>query len=54
MDPCICDRRAPICTCGKKPIGRIITRKPITPSEAELEDNPRARSAKLRVIEKLK
>ena len=53
VDPCICDRKAPICTCGLKPIGKIITRKPITPSETELEGNPRARSAKLRVIEKL-
>ena len=53
MDPCICDKKAPICTCGRKPIGKIITKKPITPSAEELGENPRARSAKLRVIEKL-
>ena len=53
VDPCICDKKAPICTCGKQPIGKIITKKPITPSAEELGDNPRARSAKLRVIEKL-
>lgn len=53
VDPCICDKKAPICTCGRKPVGKIITKKPITPSDEELGDNPRARSAKLRVIEKL-
>lgn len=53
QDPCICDKKAPICTCGRKPIGELVFKKPITPSDAELEENPRARSAKLRVIEKL-
>ncbi|MDO5110727.1 MAG: 16S rRNA (cytosine(1402)-N(4))-methyltransferase RsmH [Clostridia bacterium] len=52
-DPCICDRKAPICTCGRKPTAKILTRKPISPGEAELEDNSRAHSAKLRVMEKL-
>ncbi len=50
---CICPPDFPICTCNKTPIIKVITRKPITPSETELEDNPRARSAKLRIAEKL-
>lgn len=50
---CICDPRAPICTCDKKRTGKIITRKPIVPSKIELKDNPRSRSAKLRVLEKV-
>lgn len=50
---CTCPPSFPICTCGNQPIVKIITRKPILPSEAELTDNPRARSAKLRVAEKL-
>ncbi|WP_126425994.1 16S rRNA (cytosine(1402)-N(4))-methyltransferase RsmH [Brevibacillus marinus] len=50
---CICPPSFPQCTCGRQPALRIVTRKPITPSEAELSKNPRARSAKLRVAEKL-
>lgn len=46
---CICDPRAPICTCDKKSEIKILTRKPITPSKEELEENSRSRSAKLRV-----
>lgn len=52
-DPCTCPRNIPMCICGKTPQVRVITRKPILPSEEELEFNPRARSAKLRIIEKL-
>ncbi|MEF9958522.1 MAG: 16S rRNA (cytosine(1402)-N(4))-methyltransferase RsmH [Niameybacter sp.] len=52
-DPCTCPKSIPMCVCGKKPQVRVITRKPILPSEEELEFNPRARSAKLRIIEKL-
>ncbi len=52
-DPCICDKHLPICVCGRTPQVKVITRKPILPSEEELEYNPRARSAKLRIIEKL-
>lgn len=52
-NPCTCPRDFPVCMCGRKPSGRIITRKPILPSEEEIEENPRARSAKLRIIEKL-
>ncbi|MGL4798161.1 MAG: 16S rRNA (cytosine(1402)-N(4))-methyltransferase RsmH [Cellulosilyticaceae bacterium] len=53
VDPCICDRHMPMCVCGRKPTVKIITRKPILPSDEELEFNPRARSAKLRIVEKI-
>lgn len=49
-DPCTCPPSAPICTCGRKPMAEILTGKPITAGEEELERNPRARSAKLRAI----
>lgn len=52
QDPCTCPKDFPVCVCGKKPKGRVITRKPILPSEKELEENSRSRSAKLRVFEK--
>ena len=52
-NPCTCPQESPVCVCGKKPVVRVITRKPIEPSEEELEMNPRARSSKLRVAEKL-
>ena len=51
--PCTCPPEFPVCVCGKKPSIRVITRKPILPSDEELEFNPRARSAKLRILEKL-
>lgn len=50
---CTCPRDFPVCVCGKKPIVNLITRKPILPSDEELEENPRARSAKLRIAEKI-
>lgn len=50
---CTCPPSFPICTCGNEAIVKVITRKPILPSEEELAANPRARSAKLRVAEKL-
>lgn len=50
---CICDKKAPICTCNKRKEVNIITRKPITASGEELELNSRAASAKLRVLEKI-
>ncbi|MBE6581235.1 MAG: 16S rRNA (cytosine(1402)-N(4))-methyltransferase RsmH [Ruminococcaceae bacterium] len=50
---CTCPKSLPICVCGHKPVAKIITRKPILPSAVELEENPRSRSAKLRVAEKL-
>ncbi len=52
-NPCSCPPEFPICICGKTKRGKVITRKPILPSEEELELNPRARSAKLRVFEKI-
>ncbi|MBU5590800.1 16S rRNA (cytosine(1402)-N(4))-methyltransferase RsmH [Clostridium sp. MSJ-4] len=52
-NPCTCPREFPICVCGKKPSVRVLTRKPIDPSKDEIEINPRSRSAKLRVAEKL-
>ena len=51
--PCTCPPEFPVCVCGKEPTIRVITRIPILPSEEELEFNPRARSAKLRILEKL-
>ena len=53
MNPCICPPGFPVCTCGRKPTGKIITRKPVVPSEHELEENKRAKSSKLRVFEKI-
>ncbi len=50
---CICPKEIPICVCGKKPSIRIITKKPIVPGEEEVKNNPRARSAKLRIAERL-
>lgn len=50
---CTCPPEFPVCVCGKKPLIQIVTRKPIVSDERELEENPRARSAKLRVAEKL-
>jgi 16S rRNA (cytosine1402-N4)-methyltransferase len=50
---CTCPRDFPVCVCGKKPQVKVITKKPILPSRTELEENPRSRSAKLRVAERL-
>ena len=50
---CTCPPSFPVCVCGKKPQVRIVTRKPIVSGEEELERNPRARSAKLRICEKI-
>lgn len=51
-NPCECPPSFPVCVCGKKSAGRVITRKPILPSEEECEENKRAKSAKLRVFER--
>lgn len=51
--PCSCPGNFPVCVCGKKPEIKIVTRKPITASEAELEENSRSKCAKLRIAEKI-
>lgn len=51
-NPCICPPDFPICVCGKKSKGKVITRKPIVPSEQEIIENKRAKSSKLRVFER--
>ncbi len=50
---CTCPPELPVCVCGKKPILKLITKKPILPTDVEIKNNPRARSAKLRVAEKI-
>jgi 16S rRNA (cytosine1402-N4)-methyltransferase len=50
---CTCPKDFPVCICGKTPTVKELTKKPILPSEGELENNPRSRSAKLRVAEKI-
>ena len=50
---CICPPEFPVCVCGRKPRVKLITRKPITSAQEELDRNPRARSAKLRICEKI-
>ena len=52
-NPCICPPDFPICACGKKPKGHVVTRKPIIPSGEEIETNKRSKSSKLRVFEKI-
>ncbi|WP_027437784.1 16S rRNA (cytosine(1402)-N(4))-methyltransferase RsmH [Lachnospira multipara] len=52
QNPCTCPPDFPVCVCGKKSKGKVISRKPILPSEKELEENSRSKSAKLRVFEK--
>lgn len=52
-NPCECPPKAPMCVCGKTPMGKVVTRKPIIPGNIEINENPRSRSAKLRVFEKI-
>ncbi|NYE58792.1 16S rRNA (cytosine(1402)-N(4))-methyltransferase RsmH [Carboxydothermus ferrireducens] len=52
-NPCICPKDFPMCVCGKKPRLKVITKKPVVPSQEEIEKNRRAHSAKLRAAEKL-
>ena len=51
-NPCICPHDFPVCVCGRKSKGKVVSRKPILPSEEELEENSRSKSAKLRVFER--
>ena len=53
QNPCVCPPKAPICTCGRKPVVRVLAGGAVQPGPEELARNPRARSAKLRVAEKL-
>lgn len=53
-DPCTCPKSFPVCVCGRKPTVKPITRKPITATPDELAQNPRSRSASLRIVEKLR
>lgn len=53
QNPCTCPPKAPICTCGKKPLVKVLAKGAVPPSEEEIARNPRARSAKLRVAQKL-
>ena len=50
---CTCPKSLPVCVCGRQPVVRLVNRKPILPGDAELAENPRSRSAKLRIAEKL-
>ena len=51
-NPCICPPDFPVCVCGRKSKGKVITRKPIVPTEEEIEENKRSKSSKLRVFER--
>lgn len=52
-NPCTCPKSFPVCICNQKPLGNVVTKKPILPSEEELLENSRSKSAKLRVFEKI-
>ena len=51
-NPCVCPPNLPICVCGKKSKGKVVTRKPIIPDDQEIEENKRSKSSKLRVFER--
>lgn len=51
-NPCVCPPNLPICVCGKKSKGKVVTRKPIVPDDQEIEENKRSKSSKLRVFER--
>ena len=53
QNPCTCPPKAPVCICGKKPLGHVVTRKPVLPTDEECEINLRSRSAKVRAFEKI-
>ena len=52
QNPCTCPPKTPVCICGKKPLGRVVTRKPVLPTQEECERNLRSHSAKVRAFEK--
>ena len=51
-NPCTCPKEFPMCICGKKPLVKVLSKKGIAPTKEEIEENPRSRSAKVRVVEK--
>ncbi len=53
QNPCVCPPKAPVCTCGRQPVGRVLAGGAVKPSQEEVAENPRSRSAKLRVAEKI-
>ena len=53
LGKCVCPKELPYCVCNKKILGKIITKKPILPTEVEMENNSRSKSAKLRVFERI-
>jgi 16S rRNA (cytosine1402-N4)-methyltransferase len=53
-NPCTCPPDFPVCVCGKESKGKVITRKPILPGNVEMEENPRSKSAKLRIFERIR
>ena len=52
-NPCTCPPSFPACVCGKVPKGRVITRKPVVPTDEEINENSRSKSSKLRVFERV-
>lgn len=52
-NPCTCPSDFPVCVCGKEPLGKVMTKRPVIPSEEEIEYNPRSKSVKLRVFERM-
>ncbi len=53
VNPCECPSHIPVCTCGQKPLFKLLTKKPVRPSDEEIKKNPRARSARLRAVQKI-
>lgn len=52
-NPCTCPPEFPVCMCGKQPLGKVVTKKPVTPTEKEQAENSRSKSAKLRIFERV-
>ena len=52
-NPCTCPKNFPVCVCGRKSKGKVVTRKPIVPSDEEITENKRSKSSKLRTFERI-